>query len=189
MADLDGDPISWTLARTAARLEEALDRIEALEGEVALLRMQVEARPEGPPSARRGSPWHRRLTRYERAVQQAQDRGKRWALEPEEYEELTAQRCYYCGGLTGGGVGLDRIDNARGYEPGNVLPCCGSCNMLRSNRLTVEETIAAVDAIGRMRAHRTPRTEQEQGIDPANLAALDRQKMRGYFPSDDLVDP
>jgi hypothetical protein len=29
--------------------------------------------------------------------------------------------------------GLDRVDSAKGYMPGNVVPCCGECNGMKSN--------------------------------------------------------
>lgn len=46
------------------------------------------------------------------------------------------------------GVGLDRIDNdSRRYDVTTVLPCCGSCNMTRGDRLTVEEMKVAMDAV------------------------------------------
>jgi hypothetical protein len=60
------------------------------------------------------------------------------------------QGCFYCDSsllniITGSG--LDRIDNSQGYTPENTLPCCYSCNSLRGDRLTVEETEIAVQAI------------------------------------------
>lgn len=35
--------------------------------------------------------------------------------------------------------GMDRIDNNIGYTYNNVLPCCGTCNKIRGDRLTVDE--------------------------------------------------
>lgn len=37
------------------------------------------------------------------------------------------------------GIGLDRLDNAKGYEPGNVVSCCSECNIARSDNFTPEE--------------------------------------------------
>jgi hypothetical protein len=54
--------------------------------------------------------------------------------------ELTKQDCYYCGippfrvvkSHTGKSdyvyTGVDRIDSSKGYEYGNVVPCCFECN-------------------------------------------------------------
>lgn len=36
-------------------------------------------------------------------------------------------------------VGLDRIDNAKGYTVDNVVPCCSDCNWTRNNIWTYEE--------------------------------------------------
>lgn len=74
----------------------------------------------------------------------ARKRGLAWELTDEDFDRLTAENCFYCGSppacrtkrvksvrhYNGDFVynGIDRIDNAVGYIPGNVLPCCGICN-------------------------------------------------------------
>lgn len=60
----------------------------------------------------------------------AAKRGVAMALTLEQYSKLVAaDECSYCGfGLPKAGSGLDRIDSTRGYEPGNVTPCCKDCN-------------------------------------------------------------
>ena len=52
----------------------------------------------------------------------------------EEYKELIAQPCFYCGGpLQDTGAGLDRINNEAGYVKGNVRPCCVQCNIAKND--------------------------------------------------------
>lgn len=58
----------------------------------------------------------------------------------EEFKEITAKSCYYCGsppknvnkqkGVTGNFVysGIDREDNTKGYIKDNIIPCCKICN-------------------------------------------------------------
>lgn len=53
------------------------------------------------------------------------------------------------------------MDNAKGYEVDNVVSCCGDCNSLRGDRLSPDETRAAVKAIKEHRA----------GSDPTNPKA------------------
>lgn len=80
--------------------------------------------------------------RFSQARGCAKSRGRSWGLTAEAYYALVALPCHYCGDkLTTFGVGLDRIDNAKGYEPGNVLPACRDCNHTRSNRFSVEEML------------------------------------------------
>lgn len=67
-------------------------------------------------------------------------RGFSFSLTEEEFFELLAAPCVYCGrsntrrvrdNVGGGGFecnGIDRIDSERGYETGNVEPCCWTCN-------------------------------------------------------------
>lgn len=65
----------------------------------------------------------------------------------EAFKNLIHIPCYYCGlqpeqtlqkypGFIY--IGVDRIDNRRGYEPGNVVSCCKICNAFKSSRTTQE---------------------------------------------------
>jgi hypothetical protein len=45
--------------------------------------------------------------------------------------------------------GLDRIDSSKGYEYGNVVPCCGECNAMKS-KLPLDVFLALVE---RIRSH------------------------------------
>ena len=74
----------------------------------------------------------------------ARNRGHAWELTEEDFRRLTSMDCHYCGiapsqilksGPASGSLvynGLDRVDNALGYylspAPGNVVPCCKTCN-------------------------------------------------------------
>ena len=59
------------------------------------------------------------------------------------------KNCHYCKSsiLKETGAGLDRINNDKGYIKTNVLPCCGTCNLIRGYSLTVDEMEIAMDAI------------------------------------------
>lgn len=78
--------------------------------------------------------WPGSSSEFKRAIRMAYMRGLEWNLTPGQYEMLTAQECSYCGASLGNGLGLDRIDNDRGYLPNNVNPCCGPCNRLRGRK-------------------------------------------------------
>lgn len=80
----------------------------------------------------------------------AKKRGRAWTITLKEFEWLCELDCFYCGGALGrceSGIGLDRIDNARGYEIDNVYPCCGICNGMRSNVFTVQETKLMIQSL------------------------------------------
>ena len=49
-------------------------------------------------------------------------------------------------------TGLDRLDSDGCYELTNVVSCCYSCNTIKNNILTPEETKIAVKAILDFRA-------------------------------------
>lgn len=66
--------------------------------------------------------------------------GRTFSLTREQYDALILQPCTYCGfPLDSTGRGLDRIDNSKGYDMGNVNPCCGPCNRARSDFFTIDE--------------------------------------------------
>lgn len=69
-------------------------------------------------------------------------RGLSWSLSYEEAFSILACNCLYCGSPPSQRHtnypewpynGIDRIDNNKGYESGNVIPCCGTCNRAKSN--------------------------------------------------------
>jgi len=76
----------------------------------------------------------------------ARTRGYAWNLSSAQAYALFAQDCDYCGAAPSnhirdkGGTGsftysgIDRVNNARGYEPDNVVPCCKHCNIAKRDR-------------------------------------------------------
>ena len=75
------------------------------------------------------------------------------------FYRLSQEACDYCDRLpfrianyrkTIGNVftynGLDRVDNARGHSPDNVVPCCADCNWMKGNR-TREEFLTHIGRI------------------------------------------
>jgi hypothetical protein len=80
------------------------------------------------------------VARYKR---QAAQRGYEWSISDEEAKEMTKKKCFYCGcepyqrsGAKRRGEpiiynGIDRVDNSKGYVPGNCVPCCGMCNQMK----------------------------------------------------------
>lgn len=93
--------------------------------------------------------------RFAQARGCARHRGRVWSLTAGEFYALISNPCYYCGDkLNTFGVGLDRLDNSRGYEPGNVVPCCGDCNHVRSDRFSREEMLLIGKVIRRIKKQR-----------------------------------
>jgi hypothetical protein len=79
--------------------------------------------------------------RYKLAKSTASRRGLEWGLSFEVFEDFCKQVCHYCHFENSNtvGVGLDRLDNSKGYILGNVVPCCGECNVVRADNFTPEE--------------------------------------------------
>lgn len=92
----------------------------------------------------------------------ARHRGLTFQLSPEEFKTLTKGNCYYCGrepstkyirkNMHGEYIynGIDRIDNERGYETGNVVSCCSVCNVSKLDK-TEEEFLQMVEKVFRYR--------------------------------------
>lgn len=66
---------------------------------------------------------------------------KEWTITFEEYKEIIGNPCYYCNCSIESetGSGLDRLDNTKGYIPGNICACCSECNRIRSDSMSSEE--------------------------------------------------
>lgn len=102
----------------------------------------------------------RRTVLYEYKVAAAA-RGLSWSLTEDDFDALTAMDCAYCntpprnvyrktrnGSFTYNGI--DRVDNTRGYDRANVVPCCRICNRAKGN-LTHAEFVAWLDRAIRAR--------------------------------------
>jgi hypothetical protein len=84
-----------------------------------------------------------RLTRgrFFNARSKAKGRGLSFGITRESYEAKVKLPCDYCGfPIPPSGTGLDRMDNSRGYEDDNTVPCCEECNAAKSDFFTYEET-------------------------------------------------
>lgn len=75
---------------------------------------------------------------YKRYRRSALKRGKDFKIGLLHFCKLTESNCFYCGTepkQKSGKLlynGIDRVDNDKGYELGNVITCCGTCNKAKS---------------------------------------------------------
>lgn len=68
--------------------------------------------------------------------------GMGWSLSKAQHQAMMRLPCYYCGfplPKLRAGSGLDRLDNSRGYDRPNVVPCCPVCNVVRRDFFTPQE--------------------------------------------------
>lgn len=80
----------------------------------------------------------------------ASRRGLAWNLEREDVRAIIARPCHYCGSTASNKKvtkntkepfkynGIDRVDNALGYEESNVVSCCFVCNRAKGGMSSVE---------------------------------------------------
>lgn len=100
---------------------------------------------------------------FNRYRSSAKKKGLEWGLTHQEFEDVAAKPCAYCGrapelrsanGRTGLKIeysGVDRVNNSEGYTPGNVLPCCTWCNKAKNDgslELFVQNCKAVIDHFG-----------------------------------------
>eukprot|EP01083_Nonionella_stella_P042202 114136_1 len=61
----------------------------------------------------------------------AKVRNKDMKLTDDEIKEILANNhCFYCD-IDFDMIGIDRMDNDKGYEKDNVVPCCKTCNIMK----------------------------------------------------------
>ena len=86
-----------------------------------------------------------------------------WGLTLEEFTELDQQNCFYCNnelcGKVVDGIGLDRVDESRGYFTDNVVPACFVCNVSRNIFYSVEEMLQIARLVIDMRRRKTKEEE------------------------------
>ena len=84
---------------------------------------------------------------YHHLLWNAQKRSIDVQITQEEFMQIVASPCFYCGGaLPDAGSGIDRIDNTLGYIPGNCRPCCTACNLAK-REMSEEEFRAWVERV------------------------------------------
>jgi hypothetical protein len=95
-----------------------------------------------------GVTWVGMARALSRCKRTARKRRLPWELSFEEFQDLAYADCRYCGAAPANVVqvrdsgttfrvryqGIDRVDNARGYLPGNVVACCAPCNTAKGAR-------------------------------------------------------
>ena len=77
----------------------------------------------------------------------AVSRGIEWGFDDrEDLRKFYDTPCHYCGGEVEQRLGLDRVDNAKGYIPGNVVQCCLACTRAKSTH-SVDEWVAHMERV------------------------------------------
>jgi len=73
------------------------------------------------------------LSQYKNYCRSAKRRKKRFSLSFDEFKLFFEIPCNYCGTITEGIIGLDRVDNNIGYIINNCVSCCKTCNIGKNN--------------------------------------------------------
>lgn len=61
-------------------------------------------------------------------------RGYIWKINDEDLYKMVKSPCHYCGTISLGGNGIDRVDSKGHYTQDNAVPCCKYCNQSKSDR-------------------------------------------------------
>lgn len=77
--------------------------------------------------------------KYDQYKSRAKKSGLMFALSIEQFYMVCTARCYVCN-RDGKKVelGVDRMNNTKGYVYTNVAPCCWDCNRMKSDMTIVE---------------------------------------------------
>ena len=77
---------------------------------------------------------------YNTYIQNAKKRKLIFSISKEDFKGIVARNCFYCGTAPTNSTnhqrtfgaflsnGVDRVNNNIGYETGNCVPCCTTCN-------------------------------------------------------------
>jgi hypothetical protein len=73
-------------------------------------------------------------------------RNLEFSLSLEDFAVYKRMPCFYCGDP--GKVGIDRIDNSKGYVWGNMVSCCFECNRMKG-QLTLDQFASRCETVAR----------------------------------------
>jgi len=68
-----------------------------------------------------------RFTTYRKSAQRS---GRQFSLSLPDFLRIISLPCHYCG-IYDNRIGVDRVDNQRGYLLDNCVPCCKPCNLMK----------------------------------------------------------
>ena len=69
--------------------------------------------------------------KYRTYIHSAKIRNYEFNISKEEFIKLWQKNCYYCGDSIET-IGIDRVDNKKGYTINNIVSCCGRCNIMKN---------------------------------------------------------
>ncbi len=115
---------------------------------------KYDSRCHACQNARKTSAQQDLHVRFATALRKACSRNKVWQLSFDEWACQIMKPCHYCGGSLGIGVGLDRKNNDIGYILTNTVPCCGTCNWVKSDIFTYDEMLQLATTLRQIRLAR-----------------------------------
>lgn len=122
----------WTIRKTTGRPNQCRERV------------RYNSKEYTKKSKAKRYEWHQKYKetpngRFYRARIKAKKRKIEWQLNLDQYIQLVKNNCYYCKDTLSKSAGnLDRVDNFKGYELNNVVPCCINCNVAKGTKTTEE---------------------------------------------------
>ena len=85
---------------------------------------------------------NQRLREYKNS---AKKRNIPWELEINDFVKLWSSHCHYCS-VKIEGIGIDRIDSSKSYNPKNIVACCSICNRMKGTT-SVDEWMSHITKI------------------------------------------
>lgn len=79
------------------------------------------------------------IEKYDEYKTRAKSKGIEFKLTRVQFHQAVTSECYICD--KDGRVevlGIDRLDNTKGYKLGNIAGCCWDCNRMKSNMTMLE---------------------------------------------------
>lgn len=114
----------------------------ALDGRTFVERASHVSAHNGGPGAKYADSWSEptRAPTVAKYSRDARKRGMAFSLRHDEFKHLTTSACTFCGRLPTAGKhnGIDRVDNAKGYDIDNCVTACGDCNIAKHTQTSTE---------------------------------------------------
>lgn len=69
--------------------------------------------------------------KYQAARKKCEDVNRNFVATFEEWKQVISNKCYYCNNTNCDKIGIDRMDQTKGYVKDNMVACCKICNIMK----------------------------------------------------------
>lgn len=128
------------------------------------------------------------VSHYNEYIRSSIKRNLQFTIDIDNFDRLVNSHCYYCNTYDESKViGLDRVDSSKHYTLENVVPCCGTCNMMKGN-LSKEDFLNRISQIYSNLIEHTLEELSEETIETEESSYVRPRVIISYYRKNKLAE-